>query len=1076
MTANNACQTTSTANSNSISTAVINSVTPAVSIVSNDADNSICSGSSVTFTATPTNGGSTPAYQWKVNGVNAGTNAPAFTTTTLTNNAAVTVVMTSNNVCQTASTANANNIMMSVLNNTTYYADSDGDGFGGSASLTTCTNPGIGYVLNNSDCNDAASSINTAASEICDNLDNNCDGEIDEFVLVEYYADLDGDGFGDINSTSYSCSPAAGFVTNSEDCDDNALTYQDNDGDGFGSEQLVSCGSLLNTDCNDNNPASNPSASETCDAIDNDCDNEIDEFVQNTYYSDQDNDGFGNLNNFIFACELVDGFVTNADDCDDSIVTFEDLDGDGFGSATMVSCGVDNHDDCNDGDSSINPNATEICDNGVDENCESSDDACVIVGCTDPSAFNYNQFANAEDGSCVPVVLGCINQLSLNFNPSANTDDGSCIPIVEGCTDVNAFNYDPMANTEDGSCVPVIFGCIDLTAINYNVVANTDDGSCIAAVYGCTDPTAFNYDATANTNDGSCIAAVLGCTDPTAFNYNATANINDGSCIAVVLGCTDPTAFNYNATANTNNGSCIAVVLGCTDPTAFNYNAAANTNDGSCVAVILGCTDPTAFNYNASANTNDGSCNSVVFGCIDVTACNYDAAANADNGTCIYPQSEICNGLDDNCNGEIDEFVQNTYYADFDLDGFGDLNNVVFACDLPQGFVTDNSDCDDAVLTFIDADGDGFGGTELSSCGVVLDGDCDDLDAMVNPLSNEICGNSIDEDCNGIIESCVNFGCTDSTACNYDATATIDDFSCILPSTEVCNLIDDNCNGEIDEFVQSTFYADQDGDGFGNLNNATFACSQPNGFVDNFFDCDDNAILYVDSDGDGYGSGIMDACGALNSGDCLDFDDTVYPGAVELCDGFDQNCDGVVDENLLITYYADLDNDGFGDANNSVNSCSQDPGYVTDNSDCDDTQLLYVDADQDGYGTNVAAACGAPNTTDCNDTNAAVNPGATEIPNNAVDEDCDGQAVDVEQLNITQLSVFPVPAMNQFQVNGLGSFKNQDLIVLDAQGRRVLVQFITQDIEKFDCSTWADGMYTLHIAGESGSVQIIVTH
>jgi hypothetical protein len=306
--------------------------------------------------------------------------------------------------------------------------------------------------------------------------------------------------------------------------------------------------------------------------------------------------------------------------------------------------------------------------------------------------------------------------------------------------------------------------------------------------------------------------------------------------------------------------------------------------------------------------------------------------------------------------------------------------------------------------------------------------------------------------------------------------ANTDNGTCIYPQAEICNEVDDNCDGEIDEFVQITFYADQDGDGFGDNNNVTFACSQPLGYVENFFDCDDNAILYMDTDGDGYGSSVIDACGVLNTGDCLDFDDTVNPGATEVCDGFDQNCDGIADENLLTTYYADQDSDGFGDANNSVSSCNQDPGYVTDNSDCDDTQLLYVDADQDGYGTNVPAACGAPNTTDCNDTNAAVNPGATEIPNNAVDEDCDGQAVDVEQMNITQLSVFPVPAMHQFQINGLDSFKNQNLIVLDAQGRRVLVQLITQDIERFDCSNWSNGMYTLHIAGESGSVQIIIAH
>ena len=79
----------------------------------------------------------------------------------------------------------------------------------------------------------------------------------------------------------------------------------------------------------------------------------------------------------------------------------------------------------------------------------------------------------------------------------------SSAPTLLGCTDPTAFNYDASANTDDGSCIAVVLGCTDPTAFNYNASANTDDGSCI--INGCTDPTALNYNASANTDDGSCI-------------------------------------------------------------------------------------------------------------------------------------------------------------------------------------------------------------------------------------------------------------------------------------------------------------------------------------------------------------------------------------------------------------------------------------------------------------------------------------------------------------------------------------------------------------------------------------------
>lgn len=279
-------------------------------------------------------------------------------------------------------------------------------------------------------------------------------------------------------------------------------------------------------------------------------------------------------------------------------------------------------------------------------------DSCVpiVLGCTDPTALNYDPLANTNDPNnpCIPYIEGCTNPLAFNYDPNATVDDGSCIPVIVGCMDSTMYNYDPNANTP-GACIPFIYGCTDPTSFNYDPNANTDDGSCVPIVYGCTDPTAFNYDSTANTDDGSCIARVYGCTDSTMFNYDPLANTDDGSCQPFVYGCMDPQSLNYDPLANTNQVSatdftnpCIPIVYGCTDSTSFNYDPNANVDNGSCVPFVYGCMDPNSFNYDPNANVNQVSatdlsnpCIPIVYGCTDSTAVNYDPNANVDNGSCI---------------------------------------------------------------------------------------------------------------------------------------------------------------------------------------------------------------------------------------------------------------------------------------------------------------------------------------------------------------------------------------------------------------------------------------------------------
>ena len=176
----------------------------------------------------------------------------------------------------------------------------------------------------------------------------------------------------------------------------------------------------------------------------------------------------------------------------------------------------------------------------------------------------------------------------------------------------------------------------------------------------------------------------------------------------------------------------------------------------------------------------------------------------------------------------------------------------------------------------------------------------------------------------------------------------------------------------------------------------------------------DAPLLDADEDGD---NSITDG-----GTDCNDNNNTIYPGAPEICDGVDNNCDGYIDEGLpQVTYYEDLDGDGYGNAAISLVDCTQPEGYVIDNTDCDDRPngadgipgnadaganihpgiTYYEDADSDGYGNPGISLvdCTQPasyviDNTDCDDGDNAVNPAATEVQNNGKDDDCNPLTLD----------------------------------------------------------------------------------
>ena len=432
--------------------------------------------------------------------------------------------------------------------------------------------------------------------------------------------------------------------------------------------------------------------------------------------------------------------------------------------------------------------------------------------------------------------------------------------------------------------------------------------------------------------------------------------------------------------------------------------------------------------------------------CAQPTDCVADATDCDDSEPAINPgATEVCNGVDDDCDGDTDEddaIDAIPWFLDSDGDGFGDGAAVAYACSQPSSHAADGTDCDDS-------------------------------DAEVNPDAIEVC-NGVDDDCDGdtdeddAIDSHIWYldadgdGYGDSTstrnACEQPTSyVTLGDPDCddsdaeINPgAVEICDDADNDCDGDVDEpdTVETTvWYADADGDGFGDPSSSVADCEQPTDYVHDDTDCDDSdasihpgasetdctdptdyncdgSVGYADVDGDGYA-----ACE-----DCDDANASVHPDATEFCDGIDNDCDETVDEGDATdaaNWYADTDGDAYGDAGSTITACDQPSGYVADDTDCDDADpavhpgadeycdgvdsdcdgltdeddsldasTWYADTDGDGFGdiTSAINTCEPPTSftddnTDCDDTDETVNPDAEEVCEDGIDNDCDGTSL-----------------------------------------------------------------------------------
>lgn len=447
----------------------------------------------------------------------------------------------------------------------------------------------------------------------------------------------------------------------------------------------------------------------------------------------------------------------------------------------------------------------------------------------------------------------------------------------------------------------------------------------------------------------------------------------------------------------------------------------------------------TATYFLDSDNDGFGDSNVPVALCSLVPGYSINALDCNDSYSTINPDSneENCNDFDDNCNGEIDETFDypNQPYKwtirayndisftdfvghysrtglgvhtlqDWNADGSPSMAQGWIGCNVnndwhsytiqrtgftstPTGYTLYMNDWDDDVQCFLDGNliwssGCCAWNTNSPIWSGQLDGNSTFLFKLIEYGGGSNLGFTLIDNSSG---------CADETACNYDPNANSDDGSCYYPAY---------------------YFQDLDGDGEGNLTFSTLSCNSVSGYVLNFEDCNDSNQF-------------------------------IGSAAVELCNDFDDNCNGLIDEELEVyVFYADFDADGYGSGVEQLDCIMPLTGFSGNNLDCDDA-------------------------------NAEINPSIVEILGNQIDEDCDGN---VETLNIqfsesNNFEISPNPVVNTLTLTWKLSDKGNTYEIYNCNGKQLERGIITDSVTRIDVSQWPTGVYIIQFNSQKQKFNLI---